>query len=100
MQPSGPKMNPVEAALQQQSLGLQLKQIEAQNRLASAETAKTLSEANKIAGVDTKGKDLENKWQEIKIITRSTRPHTPHALLIIQIRTNISQTYDNAMLSK
>ena len=28
MQPSGPKMNPVEAALQQQSLGLQLKQIE------------------------------------------------------------------------
>ena len=43
MQPSGPKMNPVEAALQQQAMGLQLKQIEAQNRLASAETAKTLA---------------------------------------------------------
>lgn len=66
MQPSGPKMNPVEAALQQQAMGLQLKQIEAQNRLASAETAKTLAEANKIAGVDTKGRDLENKWQEIE----------------------------------
>ena len=37
-QPSGPKMNPVEAALQQESMGLQLKQIEAQNRLANAET--------------------------------------------------------------
>lgn len=66
MQPSGPKMNPVEAALQQQAMGLQLKQIEAQNRLASAETAKTLAEANKIAGVDTKGQDLDNKWQEIE----------------------------------
>ena len=42
MQPSGPKMNPVEAALQQQAMGLQLKQIEAQNRLASAETAKNI----------------------------------------------------------
>ena len=38
-------MNPVEAALQQQAMGLQLKQIEAQNKLASAETAKTLAEA-------------------------------------------------------
>lgn len=66
MQPNGPKMNPVEAALQQQAMGLQLKQIEAQNRLAGAETAKTLAEANKIAGVDTKGQDLENKWQEIE----------------------------------
>ena len=53
IQPNGPRMNPVEAALQQQAMGLQLKQIEAQNRLASAETAKTLAEANKIAGVDT-----------------------------------------------
>ena len=52
MQPSGPRMNPVEAALQQQAMGLQLKQIEAQNKLANAETAKTLAEANKIAGVD------------------------------------------------
>lgn len=66
MQPSGPKMNPVEAALQQQAMGLQLKQIEAQNKLASAETAKTLAEANKIAGVDTKGQELENKWQEVE----------------------------------
>ena len=66
MQPSGPKMNPVEAALQQQAMGLQLKQIEAQNKLASAETAKTLAEANKIAGVDTKGQELDNKWKEIE----------------------------------
>lgn len=66
MQPSGPRMNPVEAALQQQAMGLQLKQIEAQNKLANAETTKTLAEANKIAGVDTKGQDLENKWQEIE----------------------------------
>lgn len=66
MQPSGPKMNPVEAALQQQAMGLQLKQIEAQNKLANAETAKTLAEANKIAGADTKGQELSNKWQEIE----------------------------------
>lgn len=66
MQPSGPRMNPVEAALQQQAMGLQLKQIEAQNKLANAETAKALAEANKIAGVDTKGQELSNKWQEIE----------------------------------
>lgn len=66
MQPSGPRINPVETALHQQAMGLQLKQIEAQNRLASAETAKTLAEANKIAGVDTKGQELENKWQEVE----------------------------------
>ena len=47
-------------------MGLQLKQIEAQNKLANAETAKTLAEANKIAGVDTKGQELSNKWQEIE----------------------------------
>ena len=59
-------MNPVEAALQQQAMGLQLKQIEAQNRLASAETAKTLAEANKIAGVDTEGGKLDNEWKKIE----------------------------------
>ena len=37
--------------------------------------------------------------REIKIITRSTRPHTAQTLLIIQISTNIRQAYDNAMLS-
>ena len=61
MQPSGPKMNPIEVVLQQQAMGLQLKQIEAQNRLANAQATKTIAEANKIAGVDTKGQDLENK---------------------------------------
>ena len=66
MQPSGPRTNPVEIALQQQAMGLQLKQIEAQNKLANAETAKTLAEANKIAGVDTKGQELSNKWQEVE----------------------------------
>lgn len=66
MQPSGPRMNPVEAALQQQAMGLQLKQIEAQNKLANAETTKTLAEANKIAGVDTKGQELSNNWQEVE----------------------------------
>ena len=73
MQPSGPKMNPVEAALQQQSLGLQLKQIEAQNRLANAEATKTIAEANKIAGVDTKGQELQNKWQEIENRIQTSR---------------------------
>ena len=66
MQPSGPRMNPVEAALQQQAMGLQLKQIEAQNKLASAETAKTLAEANKIAGVDTEGAKLDNEWKKVE----------------------------------
>lgn len=65
-QPSAPKTNPVEVALQQESMGLQLKQIEAQNRLANAQAAKTIAEANKIAGADTEGQKLQNKWQEIE----------------------------------
>lgn len=73
MQPSGPKMNPVEAALQQESMGLQLKQIEAQNRLANAQATKTITEANKIAGVDTKGQELQNKWQEIENRIQASR---------------------------
>lgn len=65
-QPSAPRTNPVEVALQQESMGLQLKQIEAQNRLANAQATKTIAEANKIAGVDTEGQELQNKWQEIE----------------------------------
>ena len=72
-QPNAPKANPVEIALQQQSLGLQLKQIEAQNRLANAEATKTIAEANKIAGVDTKGQELQNKWQEIENRIQTSR---------------------------
>lgn len=72
-QPSGPRMNPVEATLQQQAMGLQLKQIEAQNKLANAETAKTLAEANKIAGVDTEGQELQNKWQEVENRIQTSR---------------------------
>lgn len=72
-QPSAPKTNPVEVALQQESMGLQLKQIEAQNRLANAEATKTIAEANKIAGVDTKGQELQNKWQEIENRIQTSR---------------------------
>lgn len=72
-QPNAPKTNPVEVALQQQAMGLQLKQIEAQNKLANAETAKTLAEANKIAGVDTEGQELQNKWQEIENRIQTSR---------------------------
>lgn len=72
-QPNAPKTNPVEVALQQQSLGLQLKQIEAQNRLANAEATKTIAEANKIAGVDTKGQELQNEWQEIENRIQTSR---------------------------
>lgn len=72
-QPNAPKTNPVEVALQQESMGLQLKQIEAQNRLANAEAAKTIAEANKIAGVDTKGQELQNKWQEIENRIQTSR---------------------------
>ena len=63
----------MEVALQQQSLGLQLKQIEAQNRLANAQATKTIAEANKIAGVDTKGQELQNKWQEIENRIQTSR---------------------------
>lgn len=72
-QPNAPKTNPVEVALQQQAMGLQLKQIEAQNKLANAETVKTLAEANKIAGVDTEGQELQNKWQEIENRIQTSR---------------------------
>ena len=43
-----------------------MKQIEAQNRLANAEATKTITEANKIAGVDTEGTKLENEWKKIE----------------------------------
>lgn len=72
-QPSAPHTNPVEVALQQESMGLQLKQIEAQNRLANAQATKTIAEANKIAGVDTKGQELQNKWQEIENRIQTSR---------------------------
>lgn len=72
-QPSAPNTNPVEVALQQESMGLQLKQIEAQNRLANAQAAKNIAEANKIAGVDTKGQELQNKWQEIENRIQTSR---------------------------
>jgi hypothetical protein len=72
-QPNAPKTNPVEVALQQEAMGLQLKQIEAQNRLANAEATKTITEANKIAGVDTKGQELQNKWQEIENRIQTSR---------------------------
>lgn len=72
-QPSAPKTNPVEVALQQESMGLQLKQIEAQNRLANAQATKTIAEANKIAGVDTEGQELQNKWQEIENRIQTSR---------------------------
>lgn len=72
-QPNAPKTNPVEVALQQESMGLQLKQIEAQNRLANAEATKTIAEANKIAGVDTEGQELQNKWQEIENRIQTSR---------------------------
>ena len=74
-QPNAPKTNPVEIALQQQAMGLQLKQIEAQNRLANAEATKATAEANKIAGADTKGQELQNKWQDRK----STRLNSSHS---------------------
>lgn len=72
-QPNAPKTNPVEVALQQESMGLQLKQIEAQNRLANAQATKTIAEANKIAGVDTEGQELQNKWQEIENRIQTSR---------------------------
>lgn len=72
-QPSAPNTNPVEVALQQESMGLQLKQIEAQNRLANAQATKTIAEANKIAGVDTEGQELQNKWQEIENRIQTSR---------------------------
>lgn len=72
-QPSAPNTNPVEVALQQESMGLQLKQIEAQNRLANAQATKTIAEANKIAGVDSKGQELQNKWQEVENRIQTSR---------------------------
>jgi predicted nucleic acid-binding Zn-ribbon protein len=72
-QPNAPKTNPVEVALQQEAMGLQLKQIEAQNRLANAQATKTIAEANKIAGVDTEGQELQNKWQEIENRIQTSR---------------------------
>ena len=81
-------INPVEVALQQQAMGLQLKQIEAQNKLANAETAKTLAEANKIAGVDTEGQDLENKWKEIENRIQLSKENIAAA--------NVTEAYANA----
>ena len=39
----------------------------------NAEATKTIAEANKIAGVDTKGQELHNKWQEIENRIQTSR---------------------------
>ena len=54
-------------------MGLQLSQIKAQTNLMNAEAAKTIAEANKIAGVDTEGQKLQNEWQEIENRIQTSR---------------------------
>ena len=50
---SAPKTNPVEAALQNKAMGLQLQQIQSQTMLNASQAAKNTAEAEKIKGVDT-----------------------------------------------
>ena len=50
---SAPKTNPVEVALQNKSMGLQLQQIQSQVMLNASQAAKNTAEAEKIKGVDT-----------------------------------------------
>lgn len=50
---SAPKMNPVEVAVQNKALGIQLRQVESQTALNAASAAKQMAEAEKIKGVDT-----------------------------------------------
>lgn len=50
---SAPKTNPVEVAVQNKALGIQLRQVESQTALNAASAAKQMAEAEKIKGVDT-----------------------------------------------
>lgn len=50
---SAPKTNPVEVALQNKAMGLQLQQIQSQTMLNASQAAKNTAEAEKIKGVDT-----------------------------------------------
>lgn len=51
---SAPKGNPVEVALQNKAMGLQLQQIQSQTMLNASQAAKNTAEAEKIKGVDTR----------------------------------------------
>lgn len=50
---SAPKNNPIEVALQNKAMGLQLQQIQSQTMLNASQAAKNTAEAEKIKGVDT-----------------------------------------------
>ena len=52
--------------LQAKQIELQQKNVESQIALNMATASKTEAEAKKIAGVDTEGQELQNKWQEIE----------------------------------
>lgn len=85
-QPSAPNMNPIQAALQAETIGLNLKSIQAQNQLAQAQTAKAYAEAAKTAGVDTeatkaataeaRSRIILNEWEsKIKQSTEQIEAH-------------------------
>ena len=78
----GPKMNPVEAALQMQALGLQMKSIESQNMLNVANAAKAGAEAQKISGADTK---LANATVD-NLIAQTTNENEKYKLIRAQTR--------------
>lgn len=81
-QPSGMSINPVQAKLQAAAIGIQMKQTEAQTRLANAEAMKASAEAGKISGVDTKLGEAtidnliartKNEDEKRKLIKQQTR---------------------------
>lgn len=76
---SAPKSNPVQVALQEKAMGLQLKQIESKTMLNASQAAKNQAEAEKIKGVDT-----EETKANIESLIASTKSEEERRKLIKQ----------------
>ena len=97
---SAPKNNPVEAALQNKAMGLQLQQIQSQTMLNASQAAKNTAEAEKIKGVDTQATEAainqmiaqtENEVERKKLIKQQTWTEIAQAEVL-----NSTADYQNA----
>ena len=85
---SAPKSNPVEVALQNKAMGLQLQQIQSQTMLNASQAAKNTAEAEKIKGVDTEATEAGIK----KMIAETKTEAERSKLIKTQVWTEVAQT--------
>lgn len=85
---SAPKNNPIEVALQNKAMGLQLQQIQSQTMLNASQAAKNTAEAEKIKGVDTEATEAGIK----KMIAETKTEAERSKLVKAQVWTEVAQT--------